>query len=76
VDIYDVLEGIKEGGTFVLNSPGPWRTWKKLPAAMRRTIADKKLKFYNIDAVKIAGEVGLGGRINMIMQTAFSSWPT
>jgi pyruvate-ferredoxin/flavodoxin oxidoreductase len=43
----------------------------KLPAAMRRTIAAKKLKFYNIDAVKIAGEVGLGGRINMIMQTAF-----
>jgi pyruvate-ferredoxin/flavodoxin oxidoreductase len=39
--------------------------------AMRRTIARKKLKFYNIDAVKIAGEVGLGGRINMIMQTAF-----
>ena len=38
---------------------------------MRRTIAAKKLKFYNIDAVKIAGEVGLGGRINMIMQTAF-----
>jgi pyruvate-ferredoxin/flavodoxin oxidoreductase len=38
---------------------------------MRRTIARKKLKFYNIDAVKIAGEVGLGGRINMIMQTAF-----
>ena len=38
---------------------------------MRQTIARKKLKFYNIDAVKIAGEVGLGGRINMIMQTAF-----
>ena len=43
----------------------------KLPAAMRRTIARKKLKFYNIDAVKIAQQVGLGGRINMIMQTAF-----
>jgi pyruvate-ferredoxin/flavodoxin oxidoreductase len=43
----------------------------KLPAAMRRTIARKKIKFYNIDAVKIATEVGLGGRINMIMQTAF-----
>jgi len=38
---------------------------------MRRTIVSKKLKFYNIDAVKLAGEVGLGGRINMIMQTAF-----
>ena len=44
---------------------------EKLPAAMRRTIARKKLKFYNIDAVSIAQEVGLGGRINMIMQTAF-----
>ncbi|MGD9248949.1 MAG: pyruvate:ferredoxin (flavodoxin) oxidoreductase, partial [Desulfobacteraceae bacterium] len=43
----------------------------KLPAAMRKTIAEKKLKFYTIDAVKIASEVGLGGRINMIMQTAF-----
>jgi len=72
VNIYDVLEGIKDGGTFVLNSK--WSMEKmeqRLPAAMKRTIATKKLKFYNIDAVKIAGEVGLGGRINMIMQTAF-----
>ena len=43
----------------------------QLPAAMRRTIAEKKLKFYAIDAVKIAAEAGLGGRINMVMQTAF-----
>ncbi len=72
VDIYDVLDGIKDGGTFVLNSS--WsleQMTEKLPVAMRRTIAAKKLKFYNIDAVKLAGEVGLGGRINMIMQTAF-----
>lgn len=70
---YDVLEGIKEGGTFLLNSP--WNSVeeleKHLPAEMRRTIAKKKLKFYNIDAVKIATKVGLGGRINMIMQTGF-----
>jgi len=72
VDIYDVLEGIKEGGTFVLNSNWSLEQMEeKLPAAMRRAIAAKKLKFYNIDAVKLAGEVGLGGRINMIMQTAF-----
>jgi pyruvate-ferredoxin/flavodoxin oxidoreductase len=72
VDIYDVLEGIKEGGTFVLNSPWTLEDMEeKLPAAMRRTVARKKLRFYNIDAVKIATEVGLGGRINMIMQTAF-----
>ena len=42
-----------------------------MPAAMRKTIAEKKLKFYTIDAVKIASQAGLGGRINMIMQTAF-----
>jgi pyruvate-ferredoxin/flavodoxin oxidoreductase len=72
VDIYNVLEGIKDGGTFVLNSSwSPEEMEERLPADMRRTIARKKLKFYNIDAVKIAGEVGLGGRINMIMQTAF-----
>jgi len=72
VDTYEVLEGIKDGGTFVLNSnwsAGEMET--KLPAEMRRTIARKQLKFYNIDAVKIASEIGLGGRINMIMQTAF-----
>ena len=70
---YDILAGIKEGGTFVLNSH--WADIatleKELPAAMRRTIAKKKLKFYNVDAVKLAAEVGLGGRINMVMQTAF-----
>jgi len=72
VDVYDVLEGIKDGGTFVLNSNWSLEEMEKmLPAGMRQTIARKKLKFYNIDAVKIAGEVGLGGRINMIMQTAF-----
>jgi len=72
VDIYDVLEGIKDGGTFVLNSPwSPEEMEEKLPAGMRCTIARKKLKFYTIDAEKIAGQVGLGGRINMIMQTAF-----
>jgi pyruvate-ferredoxin/flavodoxin oxidoreductase len=72
VDIYDVLDGIKDGGTFVLNSRwSPEQMEERLPADMRRTIAQKKLKFYNIDAEKIAREVGLGGRINMIMQTAF-----
>jgi pyruvate-ferredoxin/flavodoxin oxidoreductase len=72
VETYDVLEGIKDGGTFVLNSPWTAEDMEKeLPASMRRTIAKKKLKFYNIDAVKIASAVGLGGRINMIMQTTF-----
>ncbi|BDQ33203.1 pyruvate:ferredoxin (flavodoxin) oxidoreductase [Pseudodesulfovibrio portus] len=72
VHLYDVLDGIKEGGTFVLNCA--WAADdmdRELPAAMRRTIAEKNLKFYTVDAVKIAAEVGLGGRINMVMQTAF-----
>ena len=72
VNIYDVLSGIKTGGTFMLNSPWSQAEMEeKLPADMRRTIARRKIKFFNIDAVKIASEVGLGGRINMIMQTAF-----
>lgn len=69
---YDVLDGLKDGGVFLLNSS--WSTAEmdqKLPAIMKQTIAKKKIKFYNIDAVKIAREVGLGGRINMVMQAAF-----
>jgi pyruvate-ferredoxin/flavodoxin oxidoreductase len=72
VHIYDVLEGIKPGGTFVLNCP--WTVAEmesELPAAMRSKIAREAIKFYTIDAVKIAADAGLGGRINMIMQTAF-----
>ncbi|MFY9411536.1 MAG: pyruvate:ferredoxin (flavodoxin) oxidoreductase [Dethiobacteria bacterium] len=69
---YDLLEGIKEGGIFLLNSPWSLEEMEsRLPAAMKRVIARKKLKFYNIDALKIASEVGLGGRINVIMQAAF-----
>lgn len=72
LEIYDVLKGIKDEGTFLLNSS--WSVedmGKTIPGDVRKTIHDKKLKFFNIDAVKIAGEVGLGGRINMIMQTCF-----
>jgi len=72
VDKYELLEGIKQGGTFVMNSSWTLEEMEtKLPARLKRTIAANKLKFYNIDAVKIAGEVGLGNRINMVMQTAF-----
>ncbi len=72
VQIYDILEGIKEGGTFLLNSPWTLEEMEKeLPAGVRRTIASKKLKFYNVDAIRIAESLGLGNRINMIMQTAF-----
>jgi pyruvate-ferredoxin/flavodoxin oxidoreductase len=69
---YDLLQGIREGGAFLLNSPWTLEEMEsRLPNALKRTIAQKKLKFYNIDAVKIATELGLGGRINMIMQAAF-----
>ncbi len=72
VDKYDLLEGIKEEGTFVLNSPWTLEEMEeKFPASLKRTIAQNNLKFYNIDAVKIAKEVGLGQRINMVMQTVF-----
>ncbi len=70
---YDLLEGIKDGGTFLLNSP--WNTVEELeanlPAAMKQTIAKKNVKFYNIDAVKLGMDLGLGSRINMIMMSAF-----
>lgn len=72
VNNYDMLEAMKKGGTFVLNAPwSDTELEQYLPVYMKRTIAQKKLKFYIIDAVKIAKEVGLGGRINMIMQTVF-----
>ena len=72
VDKYDLLEGIRDSGTFVLNSPWTLQEMEKyLPNSLKKTIAQKNLKFYNIDAVKIAEEVGLGGRINMVMQTVF-----
>ena len=72
VDKYDLLEGIKDGGTFVLNSPWSSEEMEKhLPNSLKKTIVEKHLKFYNIDAVKIAEDVGLGGRINMVMQTTF-----
>ncbi|HKK91593.1 MAG TPA: pyruvate:ferredoxin (flavodoxin) oxidoreductase, partial [Desulfobacteraceae bacterium] len=72
VELYDVLAGIKEGGTFLLNCP--WSVdemEKNIPGGVRKTVFDKKINFYTIDAVKIAEAVGLGGRINMIMQTCF-----
>ncbi|MBN1862003.1 MAG: pyruvate:ferredoxin (flavodoxin) oxidoreductase [Candidatus Thermoplasmatota archaeon] len=72
VDKYDLLEGIRDGGTFVLNTAWNLKDMETcLPHSLKKTIAQKHLKFYTIDAVKIAEEIGLGGRINMIMQTVF-----
>ena len=69
---YDILEGIVEGGTFLLNSN--WsvdKIFENLTKDMQKTIIAKKIKVYNIDALKIAQELGLGGRINTVMQAAF-----
>ncbi|MBS4539210.1 pyruvate:ferredoxin (flavodoxin) oxidoreductase [Clostridium sp. D2Q-11] len=69
---YDLLNGLKKNGKFVLNCP--WdeaELDEKLPAPLKSYIANNDIDFYIIDAVKIAGEVGLGGRINMIMQSVF-----
>ncbi|BBB90103.1 MAG TPA: pyruvate:ferredoxin (flavodoxin) oxidoreductase [Methylomusa anaerophila] len=69
---YNVLEGLKPGGVFLLNCTWDARELEEnLPGAMKRYIAGKNISFYTIDAVSIAQELGLGGRINMIMQSAF-----
>ncbi len=72
VDKYNLLEGIKDNGTFVLNCAWDLKEMdEKLPYSLKKVIAEKNLDFYTIDAVKIAENVGLGGRINMVMQTVF-----
>ncbi len=69
---YDILEGIKEGGIFLLNSPWPpSEVFEHLTEDMQKTIIEKKVKVYNIDALKIAQEAGLGSRINTVMLSAF-----
>ncbi|MFO7914827.1 MAG: pyruvate:ferredoxin (flavodoxin) oxidoreductase [Candidatus Krumholzibacteriales bacterium] len=68
----DVLKSAKEGAVFLLNSPHPAdETWDMLPREVQQTIIDKKLEFYVIDAYSIAKDIGLGPRINTIMQTCF-----
>jgi len=69
---YDILEGLKKGGTFLLNCVwSPEELEEKLPASMKRYIAENEIKFYIINAVDIASSIGLGGRINMVTQSAF-----
>ncbi|HEY8391058.1 MAG TPA: pyruvate:ferredoxin (flavodoxin) oxidoreductase, partial [Clostridia bacterium] len=69
---YDMLSDLKEGGTFLLNSHWDEEALEKeLPASVKNQIAKKKIRLFNIDARKIAQEVGLGNRINVVMQAAF-----
>lgn len=72
VNQYDLLKGLKKGGNFVLNTI--WNEEeieRKLPAKMKRYIDENEINFYTVNATKIASEIGLGRRINMIMQSAF-----
>jgi len=72
INQYDLLKDLKKGGTFVLVCPwSPEELDEKLPAKLKRDIAKNEAKFYIIDALKIASEVGLGNRINMVMQSVF-----
>ena len=69
---YDMLKGMKKGGTFLLNSI--WdegETKNRLPDHMKKTMAENDIKFYMINGTKIASEIGLGNRTNTIMQAAF-----
>lgn len=69
---YNVLAGLKEGGSFLLNTIwSPEEIEKNLPATYKRFIANNNISFYTINGVGIAQSIGLGGRINMIMQSAF-----
>lgn len=70
--MYDLLKGLKKGGTFLLNT-----IWsdeelnEHLPASMKRYLAENEIEFYTINATAVAEEVGLGNRTNMVIQTAF-----
>lgn len=72
VDKYEMVEDLKEGGSFLLNCP--WsdeELEERLPGKMKRIIAQKNINFYTIDGIDIGKEIGLGGRINTVLQAAF-----
>ncbi len=72
VEQYDLLKGLKKGGTFLLNCIWTEEELEhKLPQTMKQYLATRQIQFYIINAVKIAQDLGLGGRFNMIMQAAF-----
>ena len=69
---YDILEGIKENGTFLINSPwAPDEVFENLTAEMQRAIIEKNIKVFTVDASDIAYKSGLRNKINTVMQTAF-----
>jgi pyruvate-ferredoxin/flavodoxin oxidoreductase len=71
---FDILSHLKPEGTFLLNSPFTAdEVWDHLPKEVQKALIDKRAKFYIIDAYSLAKSLGLGARINIIMQTAFFS---
>lgn len=72
INKYDMVSDLKKGGTFLLACPWDMADLEKhLPGDVKRYIADNDINFYTIDAVKIAREIGLGNRLNTILQSAF-----
>ncbi|MCC7383210.1 MAG: pyruvate:ferredoxin (flavodoxin) oxidoreductase [Deltaproteobacteria bacterium] len=72
LDRFDMLDRAKPGATFLLNSPyGPSEVLAHIPSEVSQQIAEKALRFFVIDAAKVARDAGLGNRINMVMQTCF-----
>jgi len=72
IERYDMLDALVPGGIFLLNAPlGPDKVWAALPHPMQQQIVDKQLKFYVIDANKVAQQSGMGRRINTVMQVCF-----
>jgi pyruvate-ferredoxin/flavodoxin oxidoreductase len=71
---FDIMSQLKKGGTFLLNSPyGPEEVWDELPLEVQKGLIEKEAKFYILDAYSLAKSLGLGARINVIMQAAFFS---
>lgn len=69
---YDMISGLREGGTFLLNTVfRPDEIVDRLPNNLKKTLADKKAKFFIVDAINLAREIGLGRRTNTIMQAAY-----
>jgi pyruvate-ferredoxin/flavodoxin oxidoreductase len=72
IERYDMLKRLKKGGTFLLNAPyPPDEVWNKLPRRVQEELIEKEVKFFVIDAYKVARENGMAGRINTVMQTCF-----
>src|SRR5213078_2740953 len=72
IDKIDVLEHAAPGAVLLLNAPGAAaEVWDRLPREMQQEMIEKQIRFYAIDAYALAKQVGMGGRINTIMQTCF-----